>query len=287
MHFLRKCLISLIVAVMGGVLGSVTAQDRPSAQINVEIKKGFIVVARGSIGTLKNLVFLVDTGTARTLVNDRIANELHLEGGASTVMVFDHNVHAKLVELPSLQLGPIYVESLKVVVMDLSDVARQFGIRADAVIGMDVLRRCSFTIKYKLRQIAFGSGEILRHSVQLKHAVEPYSVIEAQINGRVVSLMVDSGFDGLLLFSDRLPKEITRLLPEIKRRASGVAGQVSLSQAPAAELKIGDLRASKVSPLVVETGGRSMGAFEGILGARALKLLSIRFDYERNILSWE
>jgi predicted aspartyl protease len=287
MDFFRKCFIPLIVAITGAVLGSVTAKDTPAAQINMEVKKGFIIVVRGSIGTLKNLVFVVDTGTSRTLVNDRIAKKLHLEGTPYTVMVFDHDADAKLVELPSLQLGPIYAESLKVVVMDLSDVARRFGIRADAVIGMDVLRRSSFTIKYKLRQIAFGSGEILRHSVQLKHAAEPYSVVEAQINGRVVSLMVDTGFDGLVLFSDRLPKENRQLPAEIERSASGAAGRVSLSQATAAELKIGDLRASKLSPLVVETGGRSMGAFEGILGARALQPSSIRFDYERNTLSWE
>ena len=171
--------------------------------------------------------------------------------------------------------------------MDLSDVARRFGIRADVVIGMDVLRRCSFTIKYKLRQIAFGSGEILRHSVQLKDAVEPYSVIEAQINGRVVSLMVDTGFDGLVLFNDHLPKEERRLLVETERSASGAAGQVSLRQAIVAELKIGDSRAHKIRPLVVETGERAMGAFDGILGARALQMSSIRFDYECKTLSWE
>ncbi len=288
MNFLRRCFIPLVVVATGAAFGSVAAQDTPAAQISIELKKGFVIVARGSVGTLKNLTFVVDTGTSRTIVNSGIAKELHLNSVPYKLMILDHDVDAQIVELPSLEFGPISAEFMKVFVMDLSGVARRFGIRADAVIGMDVLRRHSFTINYTLRQIGFGSGDhLLHHSVQLKALGEPYSVVEAQINGRVVSLMVDTGFDGLLLFSDRLPKENRQHLAEIERSASGVAGQVLLSQASSAQLKIGDLRAYKVCPLLVDTGGRNLGAFDGILGARALQLSSVRFDYERNTLSWE
>jgi predicted aspartyl protease len=72
-------------------------------------------------------------------------------------MIFDHD--AELVELPSIQFGPICVESLKVMVMDLSDVAQRFGIQADAIVGMDILRRSSFAIDYKSKQVSFGAEE--------------------------------------------------------------------------------------------------------------------------------
>jgi predicted aspartyl protease len=287
MNLLHRCFIPLVVVTTGAAFGSVAAQETPAAQISIELKKGFVIVAKGSVGTLKNLTFVIDTGTSRTIVSTRIASELHLNRAPYKLMIFDHDVDAQIVALPNLEFGPISAESLKVFMMDLSDVAQRFGIRADAVIGMDVLRRRSFTINYKLRQIDFGSGDLLRHSVQLKNTGEPYSVVEAQINGRVVSLMVDTGFDGLVLFSDLLPKENRQHLAEIERSASGAAGKVLLRQASPAQLKIADLRAYKVSPLVVDIGGRDLGAFEGILGARALRLSSVRFDYERNILSWE
>jgi predicted aspartyl protease len=285
-HFLRSCFIRLVVVATGAAVGSV-AQDTPAAQISIELRKGFVIVAKGSVGTLKNLTFVIDTGTSRTIVSTRIAKELHLNRAPYKLMILDHDVDAQIVALPNLEFGPISAESLEVFTMDLSDVDQGFGIRADAVIGMDVLRRRSFTINYKLRQIDFGSGGLLRHSVQLKNAGEPYSVVEAQINGRVVSLMVDTGFDGLVLFSDRLQKENRQHFAEIERTASGVAGQVLLSQASSAQLKIGDLRAYKVCPLLVDTAGRNLGSFEGILGARALQVSRIRFDYEGNTLSWE
>jgi predicted aspartyl protease len=263
------------------------AQDAPAARIHVELRKGFVIAAKGSVGKLNNLVFIVDTGTSRTIVNARIAKQLQLKGAPRKLMIFDHDVDAELVELPSMQLGPIYAESLKVLAMDLSDVAQRFGIQADAIVGMDILRRRSFTIDYKSKQISFGAEETLRYSAQLEDQAAPYLAVEARINGRLVPLMVDTGFDGIVLFSDHLPKEERRPLVETERSASGAAGQVSLRQAIVAELKIGDSRAHKIRPLVVETGGRAMGAFDGILGARALQMSSIRFDYECKTLSWE
>jgi predicted aspartyl protease len=279
--------ISLVVVSIGAGFGSLAAQDQPVAPINFELKNGFVIVARGSVGKLSNLVFIVDTGTSRTIVDVRIAEQLQLKSTPHKLMILDHDADAKLVELPSLQLGPIYAQSPQVIAINLSDVARQFGIQADVIVGMDILCRHSFTIDYKLGQIQFGLLEAFRHSVQLEHQAAPYLVVEVRINGRVFPLMVDTGFDGLVLFSNHLPKETKQFGFEIQRTGSSPAGQVSLRQATLAKVRIGDSKVHKVRPLVVETGERDMGAFAGILGARVLQSSCIRFDYQTMTLSWK
>src|SRR5215472_17814717 len=46
--------------------------------IPFELQNGYLIVVRGSIGKLKNLSFVVDTGSSRTIVDERIARKLHL-----------------------------------------------------------------------------------------------------------------------------------------------------------------------------------------------------------------
>jgi hypothetical protein len=45
---------------------------------------GYLAIAKGSIGSLVNLTFLLDTGTYRTLIDSRIAKQLQLTGVATS-----------------------------------------------------------------------------------------------------------------------------------------------------------------------------------------------------------
>jgi hypothetical protein len=65
------------------------AQGPGSTSMSIRLKDGYLVVAKGSIGRLNNLTFLVDTGTARTLMDSRIAKQLQLAGVAHKLTVFD------------------------------------------------------------------------------------------------------------------------------------------------------------------------------------------------------
>src|ERR1700693_4756012 len=127
--------VLLWLDLLGLTVLTAWAQGPGPTSIPIKVKDGYLVVAKGSIGSLDNLTFVVDTGTSRTLMDSRIAKRLQLTGVAHQLTVFYHEVEVKLVELPDLRLGAIHAQSPAVIVMDLSGVAQRFGLHADAVVG--------------------------------------------------------------------------------------------------------------------------------------------------------
>src|SRR5579862_576463 len=181
------------------------AQAPGATSIPIKVKDGYLVVAKGSIGRLNDLTFLLDTGTSRTLVDPLIAKQLQLEGLDHTLTVFDHEVEAQLVVLPDLRLGAIHAESPRAIVTNLSSVAQNFGLHADAVVGMDILRLGTFSIDYKSGRIWFGDSEPMAPTVPVEDG-QPYLILKARIDDFPVSLMIDTGCDDVVLFANRLTK---------------------------------------------------------------------------------
>ena len=48
-------------------------KDEPALHIPFALHRGFAIVVRGSIGTAKNLNFLIDTGVSPSVVDRRVA----------------------------------------------------------------------------------------------------------------------------------------------------------------------------------------------------------------------
>jgi Aspartyl protease len=119
--------ILLWLRLAGMTVLAAWAQDPGPTSIPIKLKDGYLVVAKGSIGRLNDLTFLLDTGTSRTLIDSHIAKQLQLEGLGHKLTVFDHEVEAQLVVLPDLRLGAIHAQSPHVIVTNLSSVAQNFG----------------------------------------------------------------------------------------------------------------------------------------------------------------
>jgi predicted aspartyl protease len=197
------------------------------------------VVAKGSVGSLDNLTFLVDTGTSRTLIDSRIAKQLQLTGVAHKLTAFDHEIEVRLVELPDLRLGAIHAQAPAVIVMDLAGVAQRFGLHADVVVGMDILRLGSFSIDYSSRRIWFGDSGPAASALPLEPS-PPYLIVKARLDDLPVHLMIDTGCEGIVLFANRLPEGLRRgYLPS--SRALTVSGEAPLTQLISGKLRIGSL----------------------------------------------
>src|ERR1700730_5504754 len=208
------------------------AQGPGPTSIPIKLKDGYLVVAKGSIGSLDNLTFIVDTGTSRTLMDSRIAKQLQLTGVADKLTVFDHEVEVRLVELPDLRLGAIRAQSPRVIVMDLSG-----WLHADAVVGMDILHLGSFSIDYSSGRIWFGDGEPMPSALPLEQN-QPYLIVKARLDDLPVNLMIDTGCEGVVLFANRLPEGLRRGYFPSSRMVT-VSGEAPLTQMISGKLRIG------------------------------------------------
>jgi predicted aspartyl protease len=90
--------------------------------VRFNLYQGYLMVAKGSVGSLKGLHFLLDTGTSTTLIDPRIARKLKLEGEPEDVNIifFDGKMHAEHVHVPSIEFGTIRQNNFRVLVQDLS-----------------------------------------------------------------------------------------------------------------------------------------------------------------------
>jgi hypothetical protein len=133
--------------------------SQASTKVSFRLHWGYLVIVEGSISDVRNLNFLVDTGAYPSIIDQKIAHNLGLTEQPARVNISIKSVQTGLVVLPSLHLGPVRVESLPVLTQDLSLFQKAIGIKVDAIVGLDVLRKSSFSINYRTKEILFGPVE--------------------------------------------------------------------------------------------------------------------------------
>src|SRR5579863_5768816 len=134
-----------------------------------DLYQGYFMVAHGSVGSLKNLNFFLDTGTTPTILDSRVARrlELHTEQ-STTIAVLGGRAQGEGVDVPFLELGPLKRSDLRAVTTDLSSFERFVPVRIDAIVGLEVLGQTPFVIDYSARVIRFGPAPPFPVSVPLR-----------------------------------------------------------------------------------------------------------------------
>src|ERR1700688_1642261 len=127
-------------------------------EIPIKIYQQYLIVVDGRIGNLEHQKLLLDTGTSPSMIDKSVAQKLGLHGPERRLELFNKDVLSEKVTLPDLQLGPLRRQNLLVMVADFAAVAKGLGTRIDAVVGLDVLGRTSFTVDYLKRRIVFGAS---------------------------------------------------------------------------------------------------------------------------------
>ena len=176
------------------------------AEVPFELYQHHLIVTKGSIGPLNGRSLLIDTGTIPSMVDVRIARKLHLQAEPSMLVAFGQSVAIQSTVLNGFRIGALQTGPVPAGVSDLSYLE---GVRIDAIVGLDVLARTSFSIDYRKRVLRFSPGG-REESVAPLELAWPFVTVRMTIAGQQVRLLVDTGSSDLVLFKSKLPAALVR-----------------------------------------------------------------------------
>jgi predicted aspartyl protease len=250
--------------------------------IPFQLVSGFLVVVDGQIGDLEGLKFIVDTGASYTFIDRKVADKLKLARRPGKTTNFDHDVPVDWAVVPDLQIGPLRNRALRVMVAKLGDYS-EYAKNVDGIIGLDVLGRSEkFIIDYQ------------KHAISWEMAAElgggspspAYFAIPFVVQGFPMHLILDTGFQGILLYKDRLRKG----LPDL--RTQGKPIEVDFGRLQTTQVKLPGVRlvGEETVATVFLTDGPAPGGLPGVdgyLGIASLKAKRVEFDFAARLLRWE
>ena len=256
-----------------------------SVKVPIRLFWNYLVMVEGSIGNVQKLHFLVDTGAYPSIVDQKIARSLGLAEQPARVNLANKSIPTGRVILPSLILGPVRVEALPVLTQDLSYMQKAVGYKVDAIIGLDVLRRSSFTIDYKSKEILFGPVEGLTFSAPFEAEV-PVVTIRTRLQNQQLRLVVDTGCPDVMLFESRM-SESTGWRTLGTQETVNASGTLRLRKVWIPEVYLGQQRIGGQTALIVNDHKDDGDNFDGVLGMKGAQQSKIAFDFERRRFSWE
>jgi Aspartyl protease len=177
------------------------------------------------------------------------------------------------------------VEALPVLTQDLSYMQKAVGDKVDAIIGLDVLRRSSFTINYRSKEILFGPVEGLPFSAPFD-TDEPVVTIQTRVQNHPLRLVVDTGSPDVMLFESRM-LDSTGLQTLGTQETTNASGTLRLRKVWIPEVYLGQETIGGQAALIVNDHKDDGDNFDGVLGMKEAQLSKIAFDFERRRFSWD
>jgi predicted aspartyl protease len=282
-----KFLCLALVCLVGSTSSPCEEEQSTIRRVEVPFKvsAGFLIVVEGRIGTFNKLRFVLDTGVTHSVVDIKLAEKLRLRCLPWRVLNFDKAVSVERTTFPDLQFGPVEVTNVPMLVADLRQFS-DFARHVDALIGMDLLRLSNFTVDYHTKKILFAPLEQPALS-SVVNSDQVCMTVQVQVQNHPVRLLIDTGFQGILLYEDRLLKRI----PELKIEDEVEAGIGTRMLA-----KQGNLRGIRLAAAQEELDSRVLlikgppdgviPGIDGVIGTAWLKARWINFNFATNTLRW-
>ena len=285
--FLGVILVNGFAEADPGISSTEPLQGDAVVSVPFKLHQGFAIVVRGSIGTAKNLNFLIDTGASPSVVDCRVARKLRLAVSSGQLSTFTQKVAVDQAIAADVRLGPFRAGELRVLVHDLSLLKETLGVRVDAMVGYDFLKQGPFTIDYLARTILFGPIDPRLETIPYVSDL-PYVVVRMRMQDRELPLLVDTGAHDLIVFEDNL--EDIGMTPSGKPSSTwtNLGGTTKVIPLDFSHSFLGAMPWSdRGAFLLQESHTTKPTGFKGLLGVSALQTVRVGFDPVRRVFAWE
>jgi predicted aspartyl protease len=256
----------------------------PGETVRFQLYQGYLIVAHGSIGAVKNLNIFLDTGTTPSLLDLRIARKLNLRGEDSvSIARLDRRTRAEETNLPSLEIGPLKRSSLRVVTADLSFFEKVLPVHIDAVVGLDMLGQRPFVIDYPARVIRFEPLPALSVCLPLR-LDQGLAVIDAEIDHAPVHLLFDTGAGFIVLFNKARARGAGKEdIPAEEAKATSASEEKKVWLRT---LQLGAEEFGQKPALLTRNPNPSQLDVDGLVGPAALGISRVAVDLKAGVLAF-
>ena len=278
------CLLTLLMLLALAV--EPPARGYPEGKpLRFDLYHGYLIVARGAVGSQKGLNFLVDTGTNPSVLDRRVAQKLHLQERPSILAGINGRVQAGQATVPSLQFGPIRLENFNVVVADLSFFSKAIPVRIDGVIGLDVVGQNPFEIDYTASRILFGPTPSLKNSLPLELR-GGLPIVTAGADHVSAHLVLDTAASALILFAPQAPATVSRVKATAVQQSSSRMGEFERKQVVLNSLTLGQTEFRWQQAFLVQNPWEGKEEFNGLMSPALLGITRLAIDVPRGIVEF-
>ena len=260
-------------------------QSAAKAEVPFELYNDNLIIVKATIGTVKNVNMILDTGTSPSAISQQLADRLKLQGKTETLQTLNGTIQTQSLMLSSLQIGPLAASSIRVVVQDLSFMERGLGIPLGGIAGLDILSSASFTIDYRRKKIVFGPVASSEKTVRFE-TQEPFLTVKAMIEGHEVRLLVDSGTWGLLVYRNRLQTAQQQVHFDSNVSISSPGGMTHVRWLRASVL-LGKDNLGARNVAIADIDSDPQNDFDGLLGFAKMGFRKVSFDFENGLFGWD
>jgi hypothetical protein len=149
---------------------------------------------------------------------------------------------------------------------------------------MDVLGRASLTIDYRRSRVTIGPFGPLGHRAPLVRTSAGFAAVDVEVGGQHLRLVLDSGADGVLVFSAPKPANV------IERDSVEAGGLWGVSRLVTARVRRINLAAWRLGTdtVAVADAAQATQAYDGdgLLGVRSLDASLVSLDFAHGELRW-
>lgn len=276
-------LTCLVLAGQPGAQGSPRngRQGQGRSIETFDLYRGYLIIVRGSIGPLKGLHFLFDTGATPSVLDPQLKEKLHLVTTAEPIAVLNGTVQGETAVVPTLQVDPIHRDNVSVSIQDLSFLQKVLPVHIDGIVGLDVVGQNPFEVDYAAREIRFGPLPLMKDSVPFQWK-EGLAVIDAVVDQAQIHLLVDTGASSMILFSARHQADTG----SSAEPSSDTIGDFEQNHAQSIRLSLGKTKFGHEAAFVVQHHKDAVYDFDGLMSPAALGITRVAVDPSRQTIAF-